>query len=272
MCEGYIDDIIIYSDTWKEHMHQLQEFLEKLSQAKLTANLVKSEFGKATVTYLGHVVGQGHVRPIQAKVEAIAGFPVPTSRKKLMRFIGMTGYYRKFCPNFSDVTASLTSLLSKKVKFTWSENCQRSFEKVKMLLQSAPVLIAPDFNKPFKLTVDASDLGAGAVLMQEHSGIDHPICYFSKKFLKHQKNYSTIEKETIALILALNHFDVYLITTFHPIQVFTDHNPLTFINRMKNNNQRLVRWRLSLQEYNLDIKHIRGKDNIVADSLSRINV
>ena len=199
-CEGYIDDIIIYSDTWKEHMHQLQEFLEKLSQAKLTANLVKSEFGKATVTYLGHVVGQGHVRPIQAKVEAIAGFPVPTSRKELMRFIGMTGYYRKFCPNFSDVTAPLTSLLSKKVKFTWSENCQRSFEKVKMLLQSAPVLIAPDFNKPFKLTVDASDLGAGAVLMQEHSGIDHPICYFSKKFLKHQKNYSTIEKETLVLM------------------------------------------------------------------------
>ena len=81
-------------------MHQLQEFLEKLSQAKLTANLVKSEFGKVTVTYLGHVVGQGHVRPIQAKVEAIAVFPVPTSRKELMRFIGMTGYYRKFCPNF----------------------------------------------------------------------------------------------------------------------------------------------------------------------------
>ena len=127
-CEGYIDDIIIYSDTWKEHMHQLQEFLEKLSQAKLTANLVKNEFGRATVTYLGHVVIQGHVRPIQAKVEAIAGFPVPTSRKELMRFIGMTGY---FCPNFSDVTAPLTSLLSKKVKFTWSENCQRSFEKVR---------------------------------------------------------------------------------------------------------------------------------------------
>ena len=115
-----------------------------------------------------------------------------------------------------------------------------------MLLQSAPVLIAPDFNKPFKLTVDSSDLGVGAVLMQEHSGIDLPICYFSKKFLKHQKNYSTIEKETLAFILALNHFDVYLETTFHPIQVFTDHNPLTFINRMKNNNQRLVRWSITL--------------------------
>ena len=98
-------------------MHQLQEFLEKLSQAKLTANLVKSEFGKATVTYLGHVVGQGHVRPIQAKVEAIAGFPIPTSRKELMRFIGMTGYYRKFCKIFLMLLLPLPACLVKRSSF-----------------------------------------------------------------------------------------------------------------------------------------------------------
>ena len=100
--------------------------------------------------------------------------------------------------------------------------------------------------------------------------IDHPISYFSKKFDKHQKNYSTIEKECLALILALEHFDVYLGATFHPVLVFTDHNPLTFIHRMKNKNQRLVRWSLTLQEYNLDIKHIKGKDNVIADALSRV--
>ncbi|KAJ8023316.1 hypothetical protein HOLleu_35702 [Holothuria leucospilota] len=136
---------------------------------------------------------------------------------------------------------------------------------------SSPVLIAPDFEKQFKLAVDASDNGIGAVLLQaDEHGVDHPVCYYSKKFDKHQKNYSTIEKETLALILGLQHFDVYLGTTSFPITVYTDHNPLTFLSKMKNKNQRLMRWSLFLQSYNVDIKHIKGKDNVVPDSLSRI--
>ena len=98
-------------------------------------------------------------------------------------------------------------------------------------------------------------------------GVDHPVCYFSKKFNKHQKNYSRVEKECLSLILALQHFEVYL--TSSPIVVISDHNPLTFIHKMKNKNQRLLRWSLLLQEYNLDIRHIRGKDNIIPDALSR---
>ena len=118
--------------------------------------------------------------------------------------------------------------------------------------------------------MDASDIGCGAVLLQEdEEGIDHPVCYFSRKFDKHQKNYSTIEKETLALILALQHFNVYVETAHFPVIVYTDHNPLTFINKMHNKNQRLVRWSLILQEYMLDIRHIRGKDNVIADALSR---
>ena len=141
----------------------------------------------------------------------------------------------------------------------------------RVILISEPVLIAPDFQKQFKLAIDASDIGCGGVLMQVgEDGIDHPISYFSKTFDKHQRNYSTIEKECLALILALEHFDVYLGTTVHPVLVFTDHNPLTFIRRMKNKNQRLVRWSLTLQEYNLDIRHIKGKDNVMADALSRV--
>ena len=101
-------------------------------------------------------------------------------------------------------------------------------------------------------------------------GIDHPISYFSKKFDKHQRNYSTVEKGCFALILTLEHFDVYLGTTVHPVLVFTDHNPLTFIHRMKNINQRLARWSLTLQEYNLDVRHIKGKENVMADGLSRV--
>lgn len=106
----------------------------------------------------------------------------------------------------------------------------------------------------------------------DDSGIDHPVCYFSKKFDKCQKNYSTIEKECLAMLLSLQHFNVYVSSPVHPVTVFTDHNPLTFIHKMKNKNQRLLRWSLMLQEYNLDIKHIKGKDNVVADALSRVDI
>ena len=183
---------------------------------------------------------------------------------------GMAGYYRNFCLNFSDIAAPLTNLLSKKVKFVWTDDCQMAFDKVKLLLQKSPVLKSPDYEKPFKLIIDSSDVGTGSVLVQEASdGLDHPVSYFSKKFLKYQKNYSVVEKETLGLVLALEHFDVYLGSTPFKIKVYTDHNPLTFLKTMKNKNQRLVRWSLALQEYNLEIRHIPGSENVVADALSR---
>ena len=110
-----------------------------------------------------------------------------------------------------------------------------------------------------------------AVLLQEdNNSIDHPVCYFSKKFNEHQKNYSTIEKECLALILAIQQFEVYLTSSTSPIVVFSDHNPLSFLHKLKNKNQRLLRWSLLLQEFNLDIRHIKGKDNIIPDALSRV--
>ena len=269
-CDGYIDDVVIYSETWEQHIHRITKFFEKMSEARLTINLVKSNFGQATVTYLGYVVGQGRIKPVSAKIDTIVEFPIPTNRKQLMRFLGMAGFYRKFCLNFSDIVACLTSLTSKKVKFIWTAQCQIAFNQIKAVLQSAPVLISPDYEKPFTLIVDASELGAGGVVTQSDSqNIEHPVGYFSKKFLKHQKNYSTVEKETLALLLALTHFDVYLGSTPFTIKVYTDHNLLTFIHRMKNKNQRLLRWSLALQEYDLLIKHIAGRDNVVADTLSR---
>ena len=270
-CKAYVDDIVIFSDSWEKHIEQLCVLFKVLSEAKLTINLVKSDFSKATLVYLGHVVGQGHVAPVNAKIDAIVKFPVPVNKRELMRFLGMAGYYRKFCQNFSDIAAPLTNLLCKNVKFIWSNKCQKSFDFLKYILQNAPVLCAPNFECQFILAVDSSDIGAGSVLMQEDdSGLEHPICYFSRKYNKHQCNYSTVEKEALALLLSLQHFHVYLETTVHPILVFTDHNPLTFLHKIKNQNQRLLRWSLILQEYNLEIKHIRGKDNVVADALSRV--
>ena len=270
-CDAYIDDAIIHSKTFQEHLQNIRAFFDRLTDAKLTINLAKSEFCHATVTFLGHVVGQGQVKPIECKVQAISEFPEPTCKRQLMRFLGMAGYYRKFCNNFSVIAEPLTNLLKKGKKFLWSNGCQYAFDKLKAILKSTPVLLAPDFDKSFKLAVDASDIGAGAVLIQEdNNGVEHPVSYFSKKFNKQQRNYSTIEKECLALILAIQHFEIYLGSTTFPIVVFTDHNPLSFLHKLKNKNQRLLRWSLMLQEYNLDIRHIKGRDNIIPDALSRV--
>ena len=188
-----------------------------------------------------------------------------------MRFLGMAGYYRHFCRNFSMITAPLTNLLKKSQKYEWSSSCEAAFQQAKLILSSRPILMAPDFHKPFLLMVDASDIGAGAVLMQcDEKDIEHPVCYFSRKFDSHQKNYSTIEKEALTLLLALQHFDVYLNTTMFAVTVFMDHNPLVFVNKMKNKNQRLLRWSLCYQQYNLNIEHVQGRDNVIADALSCI--
>ena len=160
-------------------------------------------------------------------------------------------------------------MLSKKVKFVWTDDCQLAFDKVKLLLQKCPVLKSPDYEMPFKLIIDSSDVGTDSVLLQEASdGLDHPVSYFSKKFLKYQKNYSVVEKATLGLLLALEHFDVYLGSTPFKIRVCTDHDPLTFLQTMRNDNQRLVRWSLALQEYSLEIQRVPGSENVLADALS----
>ena len=122
-CKAYIDDAIIYSEEWEQHLEIIREFFKRLSDAKLTINLPQSEFCHA-LTFLGHIVGQGQVRPVEAKVEAISDFPVPTGKRQLMRFLGMAGYYRKFCNNFSVIAEPLTNLLGKKVSYVWNEACQ----------------------------------------------------------------------------------------------------------------------------------------------------
>ena len=267
----YLDDLVVWGETWEDHLERLRALFSALSAARLTVNLKKSEFGHAHVTFLGHVVGQGQVAPVAAKIDAILQYPVPDTKKRLMRFIGMIGYYRRFCDNFAHVSTPLTDLMSTKRKFVWSQDCQKAFEALKGILASAPVLQAPEMNKPFSLTVDASDNGVGAVLFQPgSSNVLHPVCYFSYKFKSYQKSYSTVEKEALGIVLALEKFRSYLSCTAYPITVFTDHNPLVFIERVKFKNMRVLRWALALQPFNIKILHIKGKDNVMADALSRI--
>ena len=133
-CQAYIDDIIVYSDNWDQYVKQLREFMCRLREAKLTVNLVKTEFCHARVEFLGHIVEQGWISPVTAKVEAITKFPVPADQRQLMRFLGMAGYYRKFCHNFSTIAEPLTALLRKGKRFTWSAVCQSAFEKIWSIL------------------------------------------------------------------------------------------------------------------------------------------
>lgn len=199
-CSAYLDDFV-FTDTWNEHLHVLRQVFDRLAQASLTLNLAKCEFAQATITYLGREIGKGQVRPVDGKVEAILHYPVPTTRRELRRFLGMVGYYRSFCRNFSDVVKPLTDLLSPRSAFVWSNSCQNAFDVARMMLCHHPVLVAPDLSRPFVLEVDASTFGAGAVLLQEDaSEIRHPVSYFSKKFNKHQVKYSTIEQEALALL------------------------------------------------------------------------
>ena len=159
----YVDDIVIYSNSWSEQLKRLEAVFCRLAAANLTVNLAKSDFGLAKVIYLGHVVVLGNVTPVEAKIKCIVEYPIPENRKGLMSFLGMAGYYRKFCKNFSDIAVPLTELLKKVKKYHWTSNCQHGFDNIKSLLCSVPILVAPDFCKMFILNGDASDTGAGAI-------------------------------------------------------------------------------------------------------------
>ena len=149
-----------------------------------------------------------------------------------MWFLELADCYKPFCHNFSMITALLTNLLKKNQKYKWSSSCQAAFKQVKLMLSSRPILMAPDFQKPFLLMVDASNIGAGAVLMQsDDKHIERPICYLLHEFDSQQKNYSTIEKQALALLIALQHFVISLSTILFPVTVFTDHNPLVLLTR-----------------------------------------
>ncbi len=162
-----------------------------------------------------------------------------------MRFLGMVGFYRCFCRNFSTVVAPLTNLLRGGIDFCWTWGCQQAFEKVKMLLTEGPVLKAPKFDQACQLQVDASNVGTGAVLLQtSEDGINHAVVFFSRKFNTYQLNYLVIEKEALALIWALQLFKVYVGSSEGPLVVFTDHNPFVFLHSLQNPNQGLMRFKV----------------------------
>ncbi|XP_076035379.1 uncharacterized protein LOC143021655 [Oratosquilla oratoria] len=239
----------------------------RADQARLTLNLAKSEFGQAQLAYLGHAVGNSMIRPLDLKVKAITNLPRPTNRREVRRMLGNFGYYRRYCNNFAEIAEPLTNLLRKDQRFKWTPTCDRAFEHLKYLLNHSPVLITQDYTLPFHLYTDASEVGIDAALQQERHGTERAVAYFSGKLNPAQPRYSTIEKECLALIKASRHFEPIIGGHFE-IHLHTDHNPLVYLHRMANSNQRLTRWSSELQTYPITFHHVKGSENVVADTLS----
>ena len=256
---AYLDDVIIHSNSWAQHMRHVGAVLESLRQAGLTANPKKCAIGRAEVRYLGYHLGSGQVRPLVDKTAAIATCPRPKTKKEVRRFLGLAGYYRRFIPAFSVLTSPLTDLTRKGASdpVQWTELCQRAFERVKEALCGEPLLFTPNF----------SDRGLGAVLTQQVEGVDRPVLYISRKLSQREAKYSTVEKECLAIRWAVGSLRYYLLG--RSFTLCSDHAPLQWLHRMKDTNARITRWYLALQPFNFKVIHRPGAQMVVADFLSR---
>lgn len=268
---AYIDDVLIYSHTFKDHVQHVEAVLDRLRDARLVAKPSKCVIGHAQVQYLGHLIGVGELRPLSSKVECLVQYPIPETKKQLRQFLGLASYYRKFIPCFAEIAACLTDKTGKKQpnRIKWSPECDQSFNRLKNCMSKAPVLQLPDFAKTFIVQVDASDRGLGAVLCQKDDlGEEHPIIYSSRKLLERERRLATTEKECLGIVWAVELFRPYLYGVHFLVE--TDHNALIWLNKCKDTNQKLLRWSLILQQYDFKVSHKKGKDHVNADALSRL--
>lgn len=268
VCLVYMDDIIVYSTSYQEHLINLRKVFDALRKYNLKIQLDKSEFLCKEVAFLGHLVTADGVKPNPDKVVAIKNWPIPKTETELRGFLGTLGYYRRFIKDFAKIVKPLTTQLRKGEKLTHSKEFIETFNKCKILLTSSHVLQYPDFTKPFILTTDASQFAVGAVLSQGPIGQDRPVAFASRTLTKTEEKYSVIEKEFLAITWGCKYFRPYLYGK--KFTLFTDHRPLTYMFSLKDPNDKMLRWRLRLQEFDYDVKYRPGKQNIVADGLSRI--
>lgn len=270
ICLVYLDDIIVFSTSLQEHMVNLEKVFQRLRESNFKIQMDKSEFLKLETAYLGHVISKDGVKPNPDKIAAIEKYPIPKTPKEIKQFLGLLGYYRKFIPDFARLSKPLTQCLKKGKKITLDPEYVNCFEKCKTLLTNDPILQYPDFTKEFNLTTDASNVAIGAVLSQGPIGSDRPVCYASRTLNDSEINYSTIEKELLAIVWATKYFRPYLFG--RKFKVLSDHKPLQWIMNLKESNSRLTRWRLRLSEYDFTVVYKKGKCNLNADALSRIEI
>lgn len=265
----YIDDLLVVSPDFESHLKLLSLVAERLRHANLTINVEKSKFCLREIKYLGFIIGDGCIKTDPEKISAIIDFPVPKSVRQIRRFVGMSGWYRRFIRNYATIAAPMTDLMSTaNVKFEWNDKAQTSFEKLKDALASAPLLTHPDFSKRFFIQCDASMSGVGSVLFQiSDDGKENPIAYLSQKLTKAQRNYSVTELECLAAVLSVKKFRAYI--EGMPFSIITDHASLKWLMEQRDLCGRLARWSLKLQGFDFTIEHRQGKMMVVPDALSR---
>lgn len=265
--KGYYDDIIVYSADMETHLVHLARVLNCLAECGLQVNYKKCDFAREEVNFVGHIVSGNGVKPASAKVSDILNFPVPLSIDSLRTFLGMASYYRKFVEDFSTRAVPLHALLKKGTPFDWSPECQEAFDFIKEKLANANILVYPDFSKPFALQTDASNAGIGFVLCQEHESVLRPIFFGGRVLSETEKRYSVTDKELLTIYFAVKKCEIYLLG--HSFTVYTDHKPLSYLKDFKDIVNRGFRWISYLEEMGANVQYISGKENVIADFLSR---
>ena len=261
---AYIDDLLILTKgTFADHLQKLAVVLHKLKQAGLKVNAKKCFFAQEQLEYLGYWITRQGIQPSQTKVAALQNIAAPKTKKELRRFIGMVNYYRDMWIRRSDVLAPLAALTSKTTKWQWTELHQAAFDLMKRIVSRETLLAYPNFAKPFDVYTDASQSQLGAAICQDNK----PIAFYSRKLNPAQSRYTTTERELLAIVETLKEFRNILLG--HVIRVFTDHKNLTYKNF---NTDRVMRWRLIIEEFGPEFHYVKGENNVVADALSRLAI
>ena len=235
--------------------------MQKLRKHGLTAKPSKVETDFENLEFLGHVVGKGTIRPEEGKIQKMLQVPVPKTRKQVRSILGLTGFYRRYIPNYATLSAPLTDLTKSSVpakrSIEWTPQCQEALQKLQKVRSEKPILKLPNMRKQFTLRTDASSVGLGAVLLQEWEGELFPVIYASRKMLEREQRYSTIERECLGIVWAMDKLIKYLHGRKFVLQ--TDHKPLTFLKSASFRNSRVMRWALALQEFAFDVHPIKGE-------------
>ncbi|PNY00428.1 hypothetical protein L195_g023708, partial [Trifolium pratense] len=259
----FFDDILIYSPTWQAHLKHLQQVLQALSQNQFFAKLSKCQFGVSSVEYLGHIISVEGVRADPSKLQAMVSWPVPKNITALRAFLGLTGFYRRFVLNYASIASPLTDLL-KANSFAWSDAANTAFNTLKNAMANLPLLTLPNFTLPFEVTTDASLTAVGAVLSQNSK----PLAFFSKKLSARLSASSTYVRELYALTEAIKKWRQYLLGS--PFKIFTDHKSLKSLMTQTIQTPEQQKWLTKLLGYTYEIHYKPGKENVVADALSRV--
>ena len=274
MTKVRVDDILVSGQDDEEHLRNLRKVLEKLKETGLTLKLAKCAFMQDEVTYCGYVINRDGVKPMPANVAAVKEAPAPTNIKELRSFLGMVNYYNNYLGNLSTITEPLHALMRKEVPWKWSTECEAAFRAVKLKLSSAPLLVHFDMGKPIVVHCDASEYGVGVVLSHlMDDGSERPVSFGSRTLSLAERNYSTIEKEGLALVFAVQKFHQYLFG--NRFCMYTDHKPLLGLFAETSAlptraAARVMRWALLLSAYNFELKYREGSKNGNADGLSRL--